>query len=83
MAKQSHLNACGTYEEVNFAISKTTQKLIKEKQELPYLLDYYYKNYRLVDINIDLTKRYNKENNLPKEFDDILRKAIFDDRRNN
>lgn len=83
MAKRSHLNVCGTYEEVNFAISKTIQKLIKGKQKLPYLLDYYYKNYRLVDTNIDLTKRYNNENNLPKEFDDILRKAIFDDRRNN
>lgn len=70
----------GTYEEVNFAISKTIQNLKSKNTNLPYLLDYYNKNYQLVDTSVDIiTKRYNKQNNLPKEFDKILRKAIFND----
>lgn len=79
MEKPSLLNVYGTYEEVNFAISKTIQSLNKESIKLPYLLEYYYKNYKLVNTDIDITKRYNEENNLPKEFDEILRRAIFND----
>lgn len=79
MEKQSLLNVCGTYEEVNFAISKTIQNLNKNNIKLPYLLEYYYKNYKLVNTDIDITKRYNEENNLEEEFDEILRKAIFND----
>lgn len=69
----------GTYEEVNFAISKTIQNLKKNNIELPFLLKYYDENYKLVNTDIDITKRYNEENNLPKKYDDILRKAIFND----
>ena len=79
MVKQNRLNVYGTYEEVNFAISKTIQNLNKNNVELPYLLKYYNENYELINTNIDITKRYNKENNLTKEYDDILRKAIFND----
>ena len=79
MEKQSHLNAYGTYEEVNFAISKTIQNLLSNNIKLPYLLEYYKKNYELTDTTMDITKRYNEENNLPKKFDKILRKAIFND----
>lgn len=79
MEKQNHLNACGTFEEINYAVAKTITELEKTNQELPYLLNYYKKNYNLVDTKTDLCKRYNKENNLPKEFDNILRKAILDD----
>lgn len=79
MEKQSLLNAFGTYEEVNFAISKTVQNLKKESIKLPFLLEYYYKNYKLVNTDIDITKRYNEENNLEEEFDKILRRAIFND----
>ncbi len=79
MVKQNHLNAYGTYEEVNFAISRTIQNLNKDNIELPYLLKYYNENYKLKNTDIDITKRYNEENNLPKEYDDILRKAIFND----
>lgn len=75
--KTKPFECVGTYEEVNYAISKTIQNL--NKNELPYLLKYYEQNYKLVDTSIDITKRYNAENNLPKEFDDILRKAILDD----
>lgn len=79
MEKQNHLNVYGTYEEVNYAISKTIQKLHKGDNKLPYLLEYYNKKFKLVDIKEDITKRYNEENNLPKEYDTILRKAILDD----
>lgn len=79
MEKQNHLNACGTYEEVNFAISKTIQKLNKDDIKLPYLLEYYKENYELADTTVDITKRYNEENNLNEEFDKILRRAIFND----
>ena len=73
------MNVYGTYEEVNFAISKTVQNLNKGCIKLPFLLEYYYKNYKLVNTDIDITNRYNEENNLPKEFNEILRRAIFND----
>lgn len=79
MEKQNHLNVCGTYEEVKFAISKTIQKLNKDNAKLPYLLEYYNEKYKLVNTDIDITKRYNEENNLNEEFDKILRRAIFND----
>lgn len=67
----------GTFEEVNFAISKTIENIIKEKNELPYLLKYYKDNFELVDTSIDITLRYNTENNLNKEQNDMLRKEVF------
>lgn len=79
MEKQNHLNAYGTYEEVNFAISKTIQNLNKDDIKLPYLLEYYNENYELANTTVDITKRYNEENNLNEEFDKILRRAIFND----
>ena len=79
MEKQNHLNVFGTYEEVNFAISRTIQNLNKNNIKLPYLLNYYNENYELINTDIDITKTYNEENNLPKECDEILRKAIFND----
>lgn len=72
--KTKPFECVGTYEEVNYAISKTIQNL--QEQDLPYLLKFYKENYNLVDTSIDITKRYDKENNLPIEFDNILRKVI-------
>jgi len=65
----------GTFEEVNFAVSKTIENL--GDIELPYLLKYYKDNYGLVDTSNDITKRYNEENNLTKEQDEMLRKEVF------
>ena len=79
MEKQNHLNVCGTYEEVKFAISRTIQTLKKNNKKLPYLLEYYDENYELANTDMDITKRYNEENNLPKEYNEMLRKAIFND----
>ena len=67
----------GTFEEVNFAISKTIQNIEKENKQLPYLLKYYKDNYQLINTSNDITKRYNEENNLNKEQNDILRKEVF------
>ena len=68
----------GTFEEVNFAVSQTIQNIEKNGKQLPYLLQYYKNNYELVDtINNDITKRYNEENNLTKEKNEMLRKEVF------
>ena len=67
----------GTFEEVNFAVSKTIENIEKENNQLPFLLKYYKKNYKLADTNKDITKIYNYENNLNKEQNDILRKEVF------
>lgn len=67
----------GTFEEVNFAISKTIENIEKENKRLPYLLKYYKENYKLVDTSNDITKRYNDENNLNKQQNDILRREVF------
>lgn len=64
----------GTFEEVNFAISKTINN---QKSELPYLLQYYKDNYKLVDTSNDITIRYNEFNNLTKEQNEMLRKEVF------
>lgn len=67
----------GTYEEVNFAISKTIENIESRNETLPYLLQYYKNNYKLVDTKDDITKRYNNENNLNEEQNEILRKEVF------
>ena len=69
----------GTPEEVNYAISKTIKQLEAEQKELPYLLNYYKENYKLVDTNTDIEKRYNEENNVPKEFEKLLKESIYED----
>ena len=67
----------GTYEEVNFAISLTISKL--EEKELPYLLKYYKDNFKLSDTSVDITKRFNVENNLTEEQKSLIKKEIQND----
>lgn len=67
----------GTFEEVNYAISKTIENIELKGEKLPYLLDYYKNNFKIVDTSIDITKRYNNENNLTDEQNEILRKEVF------
>ncbi len=69
----------GTPEEVNYAISRIIKQLETEGKELPYLLNYYKENYKLVNTNTDIEKRYNEENNVPKEFEKLLKDLIFND----
>lgn len=66
----------GTYEEINFAITKTILNLEKENKELPYLLAYYKENYGVKDISNMLIKQYNESNNVPEEFANILKSKI-------
>ena len=77
--KTKPFECVGTYEEVNYAISKTIINLEKNNIQLPYLLEHYKQNYKLVDITNDLTTKYNEENNLTEEFNNILRRAIIND----
>lgn len=66
----------GTFEEVNFAISLTISKL---EGNLPYLLKYYKDNFELSNIEVDITKRFNEENNLTKEQIELIKKEIYND----
>ncbi len=67
----------GTYEEVNYALTFVISKLESENKELPYLLSYYKKNFKLADMSEDITKRYNDNNNLTEEQNELLKKAIL------
>ena len=67
----------GTYEEVNYALTFVIKKLESENKELPYILSYYKKNFKLADMSEDITKRYNDNNNLTEEQNELLKKAIL------
>lgn len=75
--KTKPFDCVGTYEEVNYAISKTIENLEKSNADLPILLKYYKNNFGLVDMSEDITKRFNEENNLTEEQSDMLRKEVF------
>ncbi len=77
--KTKPFECVGTFEEVNFAISMTISNLEKENKELPYLLRYYKDNFKLSDLTIDITKRFNNENNLTKEQSELLKEEIYND----
>lgn len=67
----------GTFEEVNFAVSKTIGNLENNNKDLPLLLKYYKDNYKLVDTTKDITLRYNEDNNLTPEQHDCLKSKLF------
>ena len=67
----------GTFEEVNYAISKTIENLEEKNLALPYLLKYFKNNYELMDTSKDLTKVYNEQNNLTEEQNELLRKEVY------
>lgn len=64
----------GTYDEIRFAVTKTIQNLELQKEELPYLLKYYKDNFELSNEN--LLKFYNENNNVPDEFEKILKNKL-------
>lgn len=66
----------GTFDEVRYAVSLTIKNILYNEGTLPYLLDYYYKNYELVDTDIDLTKYYNEYNNLDENMKKLLEEAL-------
>lgn len=75
--KNKPFECVGTYEEINFAITKTILELENKNKELPYMLKFYKENYELVDINDNkLIKQWNEENNLPEKFSKLLQDKI-------
>jgi hypothetical protein len=75
-AQTKPFECVGTTKEVRYSISYLINKLLKENKSLPYLLDYYYKNYELSDITEPLLTNFNLENNLPLEFSDLLKEEL-------
>lgn len=65
----------GTYEEVNYAISKTIKKL---GNDLPFLLNYYQEHYPLIE-GKTLENYWNEEHQLNEHFESILKRAINND----
>lgn len=74
--KTKPFECVGTYEEINFAITKTILNLEKENKKLPYLLAYYKENYGIKEIDNELVKQFNENNNVPEEFASILKSKI-------
>ena len=72
---QKPFECVGTYKEVRFAVSETIKELKKKKQNLPVLLKYFNENFETVEF--DILNYYSNENNLPKEFDEILKGEIY------
>ncbi len=72
----------GTYSEVRFATSLTIKKLLKDNNELPYLLNYYYENYNLDDLENNILLDYNEENNLDTSFANIVKEVLDNVSRN-
>ena len=62
----------GTYGEVRFAVSLIIEKL---GNNLPYLLKYYRDNYPLA-LGEDYRSKYNENNNLDSNFDNIVKDAV-------
>lgn len=63
----------GTYDEVRFCISELIKKI--DNKDLPFLLKYYKENFELSKEN--LLEAYNENNNVPKEFEIILKKKLI------
>ncbi len=70
----------GTFEEINYAIYKTINKL--DDNQLPVLLKYYKENYYKDLSYLDLEHRWNNEHNLSEKYIKLVRDAI-NDRENN
>ena len=65
----------GTFDEINYAVGKTIISLKEKGEKLPYLLEYYDKNYEL-KVDDAILSYYNKNNNLPEEYSKILKERL-------
>lgn len=70
--KTKPFECVGTFEEVRYAITKTINNI---DGELPFLLKYYKNNFKLSET--ELLNYYNENNNLPDQFDKILKGKIL------
>mgnify|MGYP003296145012 CR=1 FL=1 len=66
-------------QELQIGIETVKTNEISAEIELPYLLKYYKENFNLVNLENDLTKKYNNENNLTEAQNKILKEEIFND----
>ena len=66
-------------QELQTGIETVKTNEISAEIELPYLLKYYKENFNLVNLENDLTKKYNNENNLTEVQNKILKEEIFND----
>ena len=66
------ISVLAEYEEIKYAI---TQTINKTEGKLPILLEYYNKNFE--KSNANLLDYYNENNNLPEEFEKILKGKIL------
>jgi hypothetical protein len=64
----------GTFSEVRYSVSKAIENY--KEEELPFLLKYYKEHFEKEDTSSSRLKAFNENNNLPVEFQEILRKAI-------
>ena len=71
-AETKPFECVGTYSEVRYAISLCIEKF---KDNLPYLLKYYYDNYPL-ELEHKFESDFNTVNNLNDEFIDIVKKEL-------
>ncbi len=78
--KNKPFDCVGTYEEINYAITKTIQNF--EGQPLPFLLKYYKEHYPLSSLEIKLEEKYDIQNNLNVHFEKIVKDALFHDKEN-
>ncbi len=79
-AKNKPLECVGTIEEVIYVVNNLINKL---DSPLPYLLDYYKKNYKTEKIKEDILKNIDKNNNVPKDILDLVIKELNNDRKYN
>ena len=71
-AETKPFECVGTYSEIKNAITKTIENC---ENKLPFLLEYYKENFELS--KDELLKTYNNENNLPAEFEEVIKEKIF------
>lgn len=76
LVNEKPFECVGSREEVNFAVSAAVNRLLSSDEKLPFLFDFY-KN---TDLFTEYSSRknplyeyYNEKNNLPEEFDKIMR----------
>ena len=75
-SKTKPFECVGTIQETRYALTKTITKLNNNKEKLPYLLDYYFNNYELSNLSLNLKNNYNNVNNLTNDFATIIKKEL-------
>lgn len=76
MVDEKPFECVGSRDEVNFAVSAAVKNIINSGKKMPFLFDFYmntelYKKYSSKENT--LYTYYNEKNNLPEEFDKIMR----------